>query len=86
MPSSGEWLPTASVEVLLERWLQQWSEHDFGNCCAFEKETDEPVGSCGILRVATKIGLRRDPAFDDEGQDGLDLAFTSRPPQGLVLS
>ena len=28
--------------------------------------------------VATKIGLRRDPAFDDRGQDGLDWAFTDR--------
>ncbi|GAB3882732.1 GNAT family N-acetyltransferase [Terrabacter terrigena] len=29
-------------------------------------------------RVATKIGLRRDPAFDDHGEDGLDWAFTHR--------
>ncbi|WP_344060819.1 GNAT family N-acetyltransferase [Terrabacter lapilli] len=29
-------------------------------------------------RVATKIGLRRDPAFDDEGEDGGDWAFTDR--------
>lgn len=28
--------------------------------------------------VATKIGLRRDPAFDDPGEDGLDWAFTDR--------
>lgn len=34
--------------------------------------------------VALKIGLRRDPAFDDEGADGLDWAFTSNadePPR-----
>jgi len=30
-------------------------------------------------RVAAKLGLRRDPAFDDEGEDGLDWAFTNRP-------
>lgn len=30
-------------------------------------------------RVATKIGLLRDPAYDDEGEDGVDWAFTSRP-------
>lgn len=29
-------------------------------------------------RVATKIGLRRDPAFDDQGEDGIDWAFTNR--------
>jgi [ribosomal protein S5]-alanine N-acetyltransferase len=29
-------------------------------------------------RVATKIGLRRDPAFDDQGEDGVDWAFTDR--------
>lgn len=29
--------------------------------------------------VARRIGLRRDPLFDDEGIDGLDWAFTSRP-------
>lgn len=29
-------------------------------------------------KVATKIGLRRDPDFDDEGEDGLDWAFTDR--------
>jgi len=29
-------------------------------------------------RVATKIGLRRDPAFDDQGEDGLDWAFSNR--------
>lgn len=29
-------------------------------------------------RVATKVGLRRDPAFDDDGEDGLDWAFTGR--------
>lgn len=28
-------------------------------------------------RVATKIGLRRDPAYDHEGADGVDWAFTS---------
>jgi ribosomal-protein-alanine N-acetyltransferase len=29
-------------------------------------------------RVATKIGLRRDSAFDDQGEDGVDWAFTGR--------
>ena len=29
-------------------------------------------------RVATKIGLRRDPASDDHGEDGFDWAFTGR--------
>ncbi|WP_420805222.1 GNAT family N-acetyltransferase [Intrasporangium chromatireducens] len=29
-------------------------------------------------RVATKIGLRRDPTFDGQGEDGLDWAFTDR--------
>jgi hypothetical protein len=29
-------------------------------------------------RVATKIGLRRDPAFDDQGEDGVDWAFNDR--------
>jgi RimJ/RimL family protein N-acetyltransferase len=29
-------------------------------------------------RVATKIGLQRDPAFDDHGEDGVDWAFTDR--------
>jgi RimJ/RimL family protein N-acetyltransferase len=28
--------------------------------------------------VALKAGLRRDPAMDDQGEDGLDLAFTNR--------
>ncbi|MFM6849306.1 MAG: GNAT family N-acetyltransferase, partial [Terrabacter sp.] len=28
--------------------------------------------------VAAKIALRRDPAFDDEGDDGPDWAFTTR--------
>ncbi len=29
-------------------------------------------------RVATKIGLRRDPTFDALGEDGVDWAFTDR--------
>lgn len=29
--------------------------------------------------VAAKVGLRRDPAFDDESQDGIDWAFSNRP-------
>ena len=29
--------------------------------------------------VARRIGLRRDPPFDDQGKDGLDWAFTNRP-------
>lgn len=29
--------------------------------------------------VARRIGLRRDPHFDDQGMDGLDWAFTNRP-------
>lgn len=29
-------------------------------------------------RVAAKVGLRRDPDFDGEGDDGLDWAFTDR--------
>jgi ribosomal-protein-alanine N-acetyltransferase len=28
--------------------------------------------------VALKAGLRRDPAMDEQGEDGLDLAFTNR--------
>jgi RimJ/RimL family protein N-acetyltransferase len=28
--------------------------------------------------VALKAGLRRDPAMDDQGEDGMDLAFTNR--------
>ena len=32
--------------------------------------------------VAIKLGLRRDPRFDDQGADGLDWAFTSRPRHG----
>jgi [ribosomal protein S5]-alanine N-acetyltransferase len=28
--------------------------------------------------VATKIGLRPDPDFDDQGEDGVDWAFTNR--------
>lgn len=34
--------------------------------------------------VARKIGLRRDPTLDDQGDDGLDWAFTSRSP-GKIL-
>lgn len=30
-------------------------------------------------RVATRVGLRRDPDFDDRGEDGLDWGFTDRP-------
>jgi len=29
--------------------------------------------------VALKVGLRRDHGMDDEGEDGLDLAYTTRP-------
>ena len=29
-------------------------------------------------RVATRVGLRRDAAFDDQGGDGVDWAFTDR--------
>lgn len=29
-------------------------------------------------KVATKIGLRRDPRFDDMGEDGIDWAYTNR--------
>ena len=29
-------------------------------------------------RVATTIGLQRDPSYDDEGEDGVDWAFTDR--------
>src|SRR5262249_46909557 len=36
--------------------------------------------------VALKAGLRRDPAMDEQGEDGLDLAFTNRanPAPGVV--
>ena len=30
-------------------------------------------------RVAAKVGLRRDPDLDDQGQDGVGWAFTNRP-------
>lgn len=29
-------------------------------------------------RVATKVGLRRDPVYDDQGEDGVDWAYTTR--------
>ena len=35
-------------------------------------------GNLASQRVATKIGLRRDRALDDHGEDGLDWAFTNR--------
>ena len=126
----------AEVEALLERWLEHWSRHGFGNCCVVENETGRVVGNCGIRwmtlleapvlnlmyrfdpsswgrgyateaagavvdwalqnlpgqvvlarvrpdnvasqSVARKVGLRRDPDFDDQGEDGLDWAFTRR--------
>lgn len=126
----------SEIEVLLRRWLEHWSEHGFGNCCVFEKETGQMIGNCGIRwmtvqtepvlnlmyrfdpsawgrgyateaaqavldwacqnvpgqvvlarvrpgnvasqGVARKIGLRRDPIFDDQGGDGPDWAFTNR--------
>jgi RimJ/RimL family protein N-acetyltransferase len=36
-------------------------------------------GNLASQGVARKIGLRRDPIFDDQGEDGLDWAFTNRP-------
>ncbi len=33
-------------------------------------------------RVETKVGLRRDPAFDDVGADGMDWAFTNAREPG----
>ena len=127
----------SEVEALLGRWLEHWSQHDFGNCCVFEKDTGQLIGNCGVRRmtvhaapvlnlmyrfrpsawgrgyateaalavldwtsrnlpgqivlarvrprnaasqaVARRIGLRRDPLFDDQGKDGLDWAFTNRP-------
>lgn len=126
----------SEVQALLGRWLEHWSQHDFGNCCVFEKKTGRLIGNCGLRRmtvheapvlnlmyrfdpsawgqgyateaalavlewaslnlpgqivlarvrpgnaasqaVARRIGLRRDPLFDDQGQDGLDWAFTNR--------
>lgn len=35
-------------------------------------------GNVASQGVARKIGLRRDPTFDDQGEDGLDWAFTNR--------
>ena len=35
-------------------------------------------GNLASQAVARKVGLRRDPLFDDEGEDGLDWAFTNR--------
>lgn len=35
-------------------------------------------GNLASQAVAEKVGLRRDPTFDDRGADGLDWAFTSR--------
>ncbi|MEU4390536.1 GNAT family N-acetyltransferase [Kribbella sp. NPDC023855] len=32
----------------------------------------------GSQNVALKAGLRRDPAMDEPGEDGLDLAYTNR--------
>ena len=130
----------SEIEALFGRWLGHWSEHGFGNCCVFEKETGRLIGNCGIRwmsvqgapvlnlmyrfdpgtwgrgyateaawavldwtrqhlpgqvvlarvrpgnlasqGVATKIGLRRDPSFDDQGADGVDWAFTSRSHHG----
>jgi RimJ/RimL family protein N-acetyltransferase len=39
-------------------------------------------GNLASQGVATNIGLRRDPIYDDQGQDGLDWAFTSRLHDG----
>ena len=42
-------------------------------------------GNLASQRVATKIGLRRDPIFDVQGEDGLDWAFTSRSHPGSPM-
>ncbi len=42
-------------------------------------------GNLASQGVARKIGLRRDPAFDDQGEDGLDWAFTSRSHNGSPM-
>jgi [ribosomal protein S5]-alanine N-acetyltransferase len=42
-------------------------------------------GNLASQRVARKIGLRRDPNFDDQGADGLDWAFTSRSHHGSPM-
>jgi RimJ/RimL family protein N-acetyltransferase len=39
-------------------------------------------GNLASQAVARKVGLRRDPVFDDEGADGLDWAFTNRSRPG----
>ena len=40
----------SDVEALLGRWLEHWSQHDLGNCCVFEKDTGQLIGSCGVRR------------------------------------
>ena len=42
-------------------------------------------GKLASQAVARKIGLRRDPLFDDEGEDGLDWAFTNRSRHGSPM-
>ena len=63
----------AEVRSLVERWLVHWSEHGFGNCCVFEKDTGRLVGNCGLRwrvlgdRSVLNLMYRFDPSVWGHG-------------------
>jgi RimJ/RimL family protein N-acetyltransferase len=60
--------------------LLQWADESLPTATVVARVRPTNAAS---QAVATKIGLRRDPYFDDEGQDGPDWAFTDRSLRSL---
>lgn len=38
----------AGAERLVERWLEHWTVHGFGNACVIERVSGELIGNCGV--------------------------------------
>jgi hypothetical protein len=83
-----EWLPTARLSLRRPTRADAPSVlRILSNRSVVEHNPSDLVrpGNLASQRVARKIGLRRDPNFDDQGADGLDWAFTSRSHHGSPM-
>lgn len=66
----GKGYATESAAAVLE-----WAHRSCPEATVLARVRPQNVGS---HKVSTKVGLRRDPRFDDMGEDGLDWAYTNR--------
>jgi ribosomal-protein-alanine N-acetyltransferase len=45
---SGKTMTRAETQIVLDKYIAGWAEHDFGMCAVWHKATQQLIGLCGL--------------------------------------